>query len=154
MRFFRMQGLLFVLGFVLFGIALTGCSQKPKTGPEKVRWDRVMCERCIMAVSDHNYSAQVRGGPVGKKTKVYFFDDLGCAVLWLDDQPWLHDPRTEIWVTDHSDGTWLDAEKSYYSKGHITPMDFELGAQTNADSVTLNYEQAQQHIRTREQQAH
>jgi len=154
MRLFRQSRLLLVVGFVLIGFVLTGCSKKPKTGPEKVRWDRVMCERCIMAVSDHFFSAQVRGGPAEKKTKVYFFDDLGCAVLWLDEQPWHDDPRTEVWVTGHSDGAWLDATKCFYSLGHITPMDFELGAQTSADSGTLNYEQAQQHIRTREQQSH
>ena len=154
MRLIRTLTSLLVLALFLIGMTLSGCSQKPKTGPEKVRWDRIMCARCIMAVSDHNYSAQVRGGPAEKKTKVYFFDDLGCAVLWLDEQPWHNDPRTEIWVTAHTDGTWIDAEKCYFSTGHITPMDFELGAQLTHDPDTLNFEQAQQHIRQREQAAH
>ncbi len=150
----RSKSLWLALAVFLLLSSLTGCSGKPKTGPEEVRWDRVMCARCIMAVSDHNFSAQVRGGPAEKRSKVYFFDDLGCAVLWLDEQPWQDDPRTEIWVNDHTNGSWINAQESYYSLGHITPMDFELGAQTTKDSTTLNYNQAQKHIRQREQQSH
>ncbi len=139
---------------------LAGCSKEPKTGPEKVRWDRVICVRCLMAVSDRKFSAQVRGGPVDKRSKVYFYDDIGCTVLWLDQQDWWEgrnwweDLDTEIWVTDWRDGSWLDARTCFYSKGHITPMDFGLGAQPENEPGTLNFEQAMEHIRTREQEAH
>lgn len=153
----------FPQGIVLLLVAsllLVSCSQEPKTGPEKVRWDRVICVRCLMAVSDHNFSAQVRGGPIGRKSKVYFYDDIGCAVLWLDEQDWWEgknwweDAATEIWVTDWTDGTWLDARKAYYVKGHITPMDFQLGAQVAHESGALDFTEAMHHIRTREQEAH
>jgi copper chaperone NosL len=139
---------------------LAGCEGTPKTGPVKVRWDRVICVRCLMAVSDHSFSAQVRGGPIGKKSKVYFYDDIGCAVLWLDEQDWWdggnwwEDPATEIWVTDWTDQSWIDARSAFYVKGHITPMDFQLGAQVNEVPGALNFEEAMQHIRTREQEAH
>jgi len=139
---------------------LSACSQEPKTGPEEVRWDREMCVRCLMAVSDHNFSAQVRGGPAGRKSKVYFYDDIGCAVLWLDEQDWWEgknwweDLTTEIWVTDWTDGTWLDARKAFYVKGHITPMDFHLGAQVNNEAGALDFNQAMDYIRAREQKAH
>ncbi len=141
-------------------ILLSGCSREPKTGPEKVRWDRVICVRCLMAVSDHNFSAQVRGGPKDRKSKVYFYDDIGCAVLWLDEQDWWEgenwweDPATEVWVTDWTDGTWLDARKAFYVKGHITPMDFQLGAQVANETGAMDFQQAMHHIRTREQEAH
>jgi len=49
----------------------SACSSEPDTGPGKVRWDREVCERCAMAVSDRSYSAQVRGGTAEKKTKLY-----------------------------------------------------------------------------------
>ncbi len=141
-------------------LLLAGCDSTPKTGPEKVRWDRVLCVRCLMAVSDHSFSAQVRGGPVGRKPKVYFYDDIGCAVLWLDKQDWweggswIDDEKTEIWVTDWNDQSWIDARQAFYVRGHITPMDFQLGAQKQKVSGALNFEEAVQHIRTREQAAH
>ncbi len=93
-------------------LLIVACAGEPETGPGEVRWDKVSCARCIMAVSDHHYSAQVRGGPSGRKTKLYYFDDLGCAVLWLDEQDWRGDQRTEMWVTAAESGVWLDAFKA------------------------------------------
>ena len=83
---------------------LVGCSGGPETGPGQVRWDKVSCERCLMAVSDRHFSAQIRGGPAERKSRLYFFDDFGCAVLWLEEQPWRNESRNEIWVTDAANG--------------------------------------------------
>jgi len=124
----------------------SACSSEPDTGPGEVRWDREVCERCVMAVSDRNYSAQVRGGTAEKKTKLYKFDDLGCAVIWLDEQPWKEDPRTEIWVTDFNNGEWINAETAWYVTGKTTPMDYQLGAQPTPGKGAINYEQAKKHI--------
>lgn len=135
-----------VLLLIMLQLSITGCSREPETGAGDVRWDREICARCKMAVSDHYYSAQVRGGPAGQKTRLYKFDDIGCAVIWLDEQPWKDDPRTEVWVTDFRDGAWIDAKKAAYVKGKITPMDFGLGAQPAPVETALNYEQARTHI--------
>ncbi len=107
-----------------------------------------------MAVSDRNYSAQIRGGAADRKTKVYFFDDLGCAVLWLEQQPWRTDPRTEIWVNDCNDGQWLDARRAFYVTGRVTPMDYGLGAEPDSTAGALNYEQAVAEIHAREENLH
>ena len=42
-------------------------------------WDREACEECKMALSDPHYSAQV----IDPNGKAYYFDDIGCAILWL-----------------------------------------------------------------------
>lgn len=110
----------------LLGIAfLAACQKDPGTGPAQVKWDRDTCERCRMAVSDRKYAAQVRGGP---KRRVFQFDDIGCAVFWLKDQPWAAAPETEIWVTDYRSGKWLDATKACYVGGKTTPMYYGFGA--------------------------
>lgn len=129
-----------------FFLLLSSCAQKEETGPGEIRWDRVICERCKMAVSDHYYSAQVRGALREKRTKLYYFDDLGCAVLWLDKQDWKKDPRTEIWVNDFNTGNWINAEKCIYETGKITPMDFGLGATLQSDETTVNYAEAVKRI--------
>ncbi len=139
---------------LLVVLMIAGCSGEPKTGPGEARWDKDVCARCIMAVSDHNFSAQVRGGAEGRKTKLYFFDDVGCAVLWLEQQEWRQDPRTEMWVNDYKNGEWIDAFQSSYVTGNITPMDYGLGAQSVAGDGTLNYEQAVQEIHARENRHH
>jgi copper chaperone NosL len=139
---------------VIFLAVLAACSGGPETGPGEVRWDKVACERCIMSLSDRHYSAQVRGGPAGKKTRLHFFDDFGCAVLWLQEQPWNEDPRTELWVNDEESGEWLDARAASYRTGRITPMDFGLGAGTGDSGEALTFDQAVQEVVEREKQHH
>ncbi|MES9860639.1 MAG: hypothetical protein ABW138_07295, partial [Candidatus Thiodiazotropha sp. 4PDIVS1] len=63
---------------------LVGCSADNGTGPLDVKWDRDTCERCRMVLSDRKHAAQIRYFPPDKKRSVVnFFDDIGCAVLWL-----------------------------------------------------------------------
>lgn len=132
-------------------LLLAGCSQSQTTGPEDVRWDREICTRCAMAVSDPHFAVQIRGGPENGKARVYKFDDFGCAVIWLDKQPWKDTPGTEIWVADHRNGNWLDARKAWYVSSDNTPMDYGLGAQPETVEGALNYEQAVTHVYTVEQ---
>ena len=127
-------------------LGLSGCSGDPGTGPAEIKWDRDACERCRMVLSDRHYSAQVRVFPEGKRSKVFDFDDIGCATLWLEEQPWKDDPRTEIWVTDHRTGQWIDARSATYVKEKITPMEYGLGAQSEPAPDGLDFEQAKRHI--------
>ncbi len=143
-----------LLPLILLIAILAGCDSAPETGPGVVHWDRDVCARCIMAVSDHNYSAQIRGGEEGRRTKLYFFDDIGCAVVWLNEQSWNKDPRTEIWVTDWRNGDWIDATKAWYIPGKTTPMDFGLGAQPDYQEGAYDYDKAIGHIYSRGQMAH
>ena len=133
---------------------LYGCSGQDATGPVDVRWDRETCARCAMAVSDRYAAAQVRGAPAGQSTRVYTFDDIGCAVIWLDEQPWKHDARTEIWVADMQTGDWLDARTAHYVTGRITPMDYGLGAQREASAGSLEFVRARDHIHAKKPHAH
>ncbi|MES9925850.1 MAG: nitrous oxide reductase accessory protein NosL [Candidatus Thiodiazotropha endolucinida] len=132
---------------------LIGCSGDSGSGPLAIKWDRDACERCRMVLSDRSHSAQIRYFPPHKqRSAVARFDDIGCAVLWLSEKPWQQDPRTEIWVTDYRTGEWIDATRAIYVKGHHTPMEYGLGAQTEAAPDGLNFAQAKEHIRSVEQQ--
>ncbi len=128
------------LMIVLAAMVLSACTGN-ETGPVEVKWDRDACERCRMVLSDRKHAAQVRGGPAGKRAKVYKFDDIGGAVLWLEDKPWKEDPATELWVTDHRDGRWIDAHKAVYLGGQMTPMDFGFGAQDEPSEAAVSYTQ-------------
>lgn len=137
----------------LFVIA-AGCTQGETTGPGEVRWDRETCTRCNMAVGDRSYAAQVRGAPAGEKSRLYKFDDIGCAVIWLDTQAWKDDTGTEIWVADHRNGEWLDARKAFYITGKISPMNYGLGAQAETADGAFDFSQAIEHIRMAENEHH
>jgi len=136
---------------IMATLLLSGCGNDKQTGAEDVKWDRDVCERCQMMLSEHNFSAQIRVFPKGKKrSRVYKFDDLGCAVLWLNgnrtDTAYKNDPRTEIWVNNYKTDEWIDAKQAWYVKGLTTPMNYGLGAQPEKVEGALNYEQAVHHI--------
>lgn len=132
-------------------LLLTGCGGDPATGPVEVTWDRDNCDRCVMALSDRHHSAQVRGG---KHHKPYTFDDIGCALLWLEEQPWRDDPATEIWVNNYHDGSWLNAREAQYVKVTHTPMNYGFSAQPEAGNNSVGFEEMRSAIFKQESEYH
>jgi nitrous oxide reductase accessory protein NosL len=104
-------------------LALVACTQSAD-GPAKVMWDRDACKACSMVISDRHFAAQVKP-PTGPTQK---FDDVGCALKWLDRQPFANDPSVKVWVARHSDGAWIDARAARYVAGKTSPMGFNVGA--------------------------
>ena len=135
-----------ILLLAVLALLQTACSGEHETGPVEVRWDQNNCERCRMMISDPHFAAQIRYFPEAKRSMVMKFDDIGCATLWLKDQPWGNDPDTEIWVTDHRSGEWIDARKATYIHKNNSPMGYDLGAQAEIDPDGLKYAEAIQHI--------
>lgn len=126
-------------------LLLVACGD-PGTGPVDVKWDRVTCERCRMVLSDRHHSAQVRVRDPDGRSRVYHFDDLGCALVWLEDKAARDDPATEIWVNDWRTGDWIDARTAHYVPSQVTPMEYGLGAQPDPAPGTLSFEQARTHV--------
>ncbi len=98
------------------------CTTGSSAGPVEVKYDRDTCARCSMVISDQAFATEVRG-PTGQVVK---FDDLGCALGWLEQQPFKDDPATQIWVTGAA-GEWVDAKTARYSAGKTTPMAYGFG---------------------------
>jgi copper chaperone NosL len=132
--------------WVILAALLAGCASGDDTGPAEVRWDRDTCTRCNMTVSDRNYAAQVRGGPAGSKMKTYMFDDFGCAVAWLSQASWKDESSSRLWVKDFNNGEWIDMKTAWYIEGHITPMDYGLGAQSQGADGAVGYSQAMEYV--------
>lgn len=132
---------------LLATVLLAACSGDPGSGPVDVKWDRDVCARCNMVLSDRAHSAQIRFTPNdGGRSQVKRFDDIGCAVLWLQQQPWRGRPDVEIWVNDYRNGAWIDARTAHYVTGRITPMQYGLGARSDPADGALTFAQAREHI--------
>jgi hypothetical protein len=102
-----------------------GCERKIDLGVHEVHWDRDMCVRCKMVVSDREYAVQTTDPKSGK---TYYFDDIGCLILWFDEEqiPWANEAK--IWVTDKNTKEWIDAKSAKWSTQSVTPMAFGFAA--------------------------
>ena len=118
-------------------LVLAACGSSEPTGPGEVRWDRDVCARCAMVLSDQRFAVRVRSGE--DRRRVYGFDDIGCAVVWLDQQSWKDDPETEIWVRDFKDSEWIDARTAWYTEGDLSPMGYNLSARTSQAPDALDF---------------
>jgi len=118
----------------LIAFTQVGCDKKSTTDVAEVHWDRDMCARCVMVVSDRQNSVQVRD----PKGKTYMFDDIGCMVLWFkkNNTPW--QKEATIWVNDVDTGEWIDARTAIYNSGNTTPMAYGFSA--HATEKTLKKE--------------
>ncbi|MBN2895612.1 MAG: hypothetical protein JXK05_06955 [Campylobacterales bacterium] len=120
---------------------LLGCDGKSGAGvPKEVHWDRDMCVRCAMVVSDKPYAAQVLDPSSGKH---YMYDDIGCAVLWLIEEkiPWAE--QAKIWVKNLEDQEWIDAKTARYTAMDLTPMGFGFGAHRSDFNATETIDYAE-----------
>jgi hypothetical protein len=89
----------------------------------------------------------VRYSPAdGSRSRVHSFDDIGCAVLWLQQQPWRDQAGVEVWVSDYRDGAWIEAHSAHYVRGRITPMQYGLGARSDPVAGALDFAAAVAHI--------
>lgn len=131
---------------LLAAVLLTSCGEDVMTGAVDVKWDRDSCERCKMMLSDRHYATEVRYMANDRQSRIYKFDDIGCAVIWLENKLWRDDVTTELWVTDHTSGKWIDAKQAFYLKGRMSPMGYGLAAQLDSSDITLDFSAARQHI--------
>ncbi len=119
-----------ILNIIFIALIMTitnGCNNKPKGSIEKMHWDRDMCERCKMAISERKYAVEAIDI---KQNKTYKFDDIGCAVLWLKENNIPLNNNIKLWITDAKTGKWIDAKTAIYTDDSITPMAYGFAAYT------------------------
>ncbi len=123
-------------------ISFWGCERKIDLGVHEVHWDRDMCIRCKMVVSERQYAAQTTDPTTGK---TYYFDDIGCVVLWFEEDQISWADTATIWITDVNSGEWINAREAKWSTVAITPMAFGYAAHKAGtepkDSEIIGYEE-------------
>lgn len=136
------------LAALLFCVAWTAaCGRTPRTGPVEIKWDRQTCERCQMVISERRFAAQVR---VHDEPRVHSFDDLGCALLWIDVQGLADaEPPVEIWVRDEAGQHWRDGYETSYEDGLQTPMQYGFGAARQGLTLDRVFERVRAEERAR-----
>lgn len=120
------------LGLLSLLLLLSSCEKKISHEHEEMHWDRDMCDRCRMVVSERNHAAQVVNPETGQSFK---FDDIGCVVLWFKEENITWKDKAKIWITDVKTSKWIDARISYYDNLHITPMAYGFSANEKKESI-------------------
>jgi len=122
------------------GALLAGCtSSAQRRGPVAVHWDREPCASCRMVISDRRFATQLRGGPDASAFK---FDDLGCAIGWLEQQPWGRDTAVKVWVTGPTAASavqWEDASHARFQRRHGSPMGYDFAPTTADDPQGVSF---------------
>ena len=109
-----------------------GCDSQLNTQPIAIHWDRDMCERCKMVLSDRKFATQVVNP---ENAKHYLFDDIGCAVLWFKEAKIAWNEKAIIWVNDARNGEWIDARNAWYDVENVTPMGYGFGAHKTKEAL-------------------
>ncbi len=110
---------------ILFSLFFLGCEGKIDLGPKEVNYERDECERCAMMMGDKLFVAQVVSQENGK---TYFFDDIGCAVLWLNsgDAHPLKLENVNIYVNNPENDKFVDAKEAVYTTDMPSPMSYNF----------------------------
>ena len=122
---------------ILFILSFSACEKKTHKGVHKIHWDRDMCARCVMVVSDRNQTVQVTNP---KTSEHHVFDDIGCTVLWFKDQDIKWKDEAVIWINDIKTSKWINARTAFYDTMNVTPMAYGFGAHESKDTIQKGLE--------------
>lgn len=124
--------------FILSLIFITsGCEEETVESVHEMHWDRDMCDRCKMVISERKHAVQVKNEQNGK---VYKFDDIGCTIAWFKEEKIKWKDSAKIWVTDAKTGSWIDAKTAFYETDTKTPMGYGFSAHKTKESIESEHE--------------
>lgn len=126
-----------IISSLFIVLSFSACEKKISTKIHEIHWDRDMCSRCVMVVSDRNQTVQVINP---KNGDLHVFDDIGCTILWFKDQNIKWQDEAIIWINDIKTSTWIDARMAFYDTMNITPMAYGFGAHETKNSIQAGLE--------------
>ena len=104
--------------------------------PLEFKDNTVQCPQCHMYLVGKKHTAQI----ITSDLKTHFFDDVGCAILWLKEQK--IEPQTiTMWVFSNDTNRYIDAFKAFYSISDETPMHYGFGAYEHKSDDKIGFEQ-------------
>jgi len=96
--------------------------------------NKMLDPQCKMYIETQKHSAEV----ITQDHKTYFFDDVGCMVLWLKN--FKSKMKYFPYVFTEDTNKWVDATKACYKIGIHTPMHYGFGAFEHHDKECISYD--------------
>ena len=107
-----------------------------KKEPLEFKDNTIQCPQCNMFLVGKKYTAET----VTHDGKTHFFDDVGCMVLWVE-QNVKDDNELVGWVFTLDSQKWVKADKAFYSINDGTPMHYGFGAYEKSFEKAIEYEE-------------
>jgi hypothetical protein len=86
--------------------------------------NKIQDPQCHMYLSGNQFSMEI----ITNDLKTHFFDDPGCAILWMKANN-IDPSKVTIWAYTVDTKKWIDAKKAHYSISDFqTPMHYGFGA--------------------------
>ncbi len=104
--------------------------------PLEVKDNKVQCPQCHMFIVGKAHTVQI----ITSDNKTHFFDDPGCAVLWLNEQK-IDAKETTIWFFTQDTKKWKKAEDVLFSISDSTPMHYGFGAYENKKNGFIGFDE-------------
>ena len=98
-----------------------------------IKANEYSCAKCKMDVNALDYATQA----IKKNGDTYFFDDMGCMVLWLEKNS---EEIVATYVMTLDTHKWIKAEKAYYSRIAPSPMGYGFGAVESSKASLISYD--------------
>jgi len=102
--------------------------------PLSFKDNSVQCPECNMFLVGKDYTVQV----ITNDNKTHFFDDPGCAILWLNENN-IDDKDIVIWFYTVDTKRWKKSDEVYFSISDMTPMRYGFGAYENKKDGLISY---------------
>jgi len=90
---------------------------------------------CKMIIKSLDNSAEV----VSPDGRTWFFDDVGCMVLWLEGKSFKDDAK--LWVHTVDSKKWIDAKKAFYGVTDHTAMHYGFGARESSSEKSIDFDE-------------
>jgi len=90
---------------------------------------------CKMIIKSLENTAEV----VDKSGRTWFFDDVGCMILWIEGKSFKE--SANLWVHTVDSKKWVDAKKAFYGVTDHTAMHYGFGARESKTDKSIDYDE-------------
>ena len=104
--------------------------------PLEFKDNQIQCPQCNMFLVGKKYTAE----SVTSDGKTHFFDDVGCMVLWVE-QNVKEDSGLVGWVFTLDTKKWVKSDNAFYSINDGTPMHYGFGAYEKNEKKMISFEE-------------
>ena len=129
---------LLALGGLFYTLHLKNQLPTDITNKERVPLDfkdnTVQCPQCHMYLVGKKHTAQI----ITSDLKTHFFDDIGCAILWLKEQK-LELQTITFWVFSNDTNRYIDALIASCNSQDQSAIDYGFGAYEHPNDTMIDF---------------